>query len=372
MTFRSTTLSSQPQYVTPLSNIGVSPVFAVNFAESTTPRNKGKKGPVSFSGTGFSLAANKAGVGVVGNTDYVSIGGNRSFDGFAPANSSCWFAWSFIHGAYVNNGSSANSIWAYGSASSNAGFFCNVTSTNALNIRVNPTYLVSAALVTGQQYNVCTGRDDLGNCWLWINGKLVASGTGATTSDSAYASTLSVMGDSSLLRPYQGSLLMFAFGSENPYPFGAGLSSNPWQLFSPQRLPIFVEIGAMVSLPTLGYATSDISTNGWIPSEGTTLYGTIDEPVYSDTDYISVNILSTCEVGIEPLALPPGSIQTISYRASSTTGNGLTVTLKQGTTTIGTWSHGLTSTLTTYTQILDSGQTALISTGPFSVQLTST
>lgn len=129
---------------------------------------------------------------------------------------------------------------------------------------------------------------------------------------------------------------------------------------------------ASVSLPTLGYAVGDTSTGAWTPSAGGTLYGVIDETTPSDADYISVASLSTCEVLLNETAFPGGAIQTLSYRASSSSGSGLTVTLKQGATTIASWSHGLTATDTLYVQTLTSGQIAAITAGALSVSLTST
>lgn len=152
------------------------------------------------------------------------------------------------------------------------------------------------------------------------------------------------------------------------------LSANPWQIFAPIRKPIFIGASTTVSTPvlTVGRPANDTAAGAWTPSTGGTLSGAIDESAYDDADYISVASLSTCELQLNDTVFPGGSSQVLSYRAQSTTGNGLTVTLKQGATTIASWSHGLTSTLTTYTQTLTAPQIASIVAGPISVTLTST
>ena len=126
------------------------------------------------------------------------------------------------------------------------------------------------------------------------------------------------------------------------------------------------------SLPTVGHPASDTTTGAWTPSTGTTLYGTINEVVPDGSNYISTTSLSTCEFALNNTAYPGTANQTLSYRASSSTGNGLTAALKQGATVIATWSHALTNTDTLYTQTLTAGQIAAIAAGPLSVSLTST
>ena len=98
----------------------------------------------------------------------------------------------------------------------------------------------------------------------------------------------------------------------------------------------------------------------------------LDEDPYSDADYISTTALGTCEIALNATAFPGTANQTLAYRASSSTGNGITVTLKQGATTIASWSHSLTSADTLYTQTLTAPQIASITAGALSVTLTST
>jgi hypothetical protein len=125
-------------------------------------------------------------------------------------------------------------------------------------------------------------------------------------------------------------------------------------------------------LPTLGRPAADTSAGLWTPSSGGALYPMLNEVSANDSNFINVAALSTCEMVLDNTAYPGGANQTLSYRAFSSTGNGLTVTLKQGSTTIASWSHALTGTPTLYTQTLTSGQIATIVAGPISVTLTST
>lgn len=153
------------------------------------------------------------------------------------------------------------------------------------------------------------------------------------------------------------------------------LSANPWQLFKPSAKPIFVSASVIVSTPvldTVGRPATDTTPGAWTPSTGGSLSAMLDEVAADDGDYISVAALSTCELLLNNTAFPGGATQVLSYRAKSTSGNGLTVTLKQGATTIASWSHSLTSTITTYTQTLTAPQIASIVAGPISVTLTST
>jgi hypothetical protein len=122
----------------------------------------------------------------------------------------------------------------------------------------------------------------------------------------------------------------------------------------------------------IGRPTSDTTAGAWYPSAGSALWPMLDETPPDDADYIGTTSISTCEVQLRETIHPAGTTQTLAYRASSSTGNGITVTLKQGVTTIATWSHSLTPTDTLYTQTLTSGEIASITAGPLSVTLTST
>jgi hypothetical protein len=103
--------------------------------------------------------------------------------------------------------------------------------------------------------------------------------------------------------------------------------------------------------------TSDVSAGTWTASSGSDLYAMLDETSASDSDYIVTTGASTCEVALGSLTDPASSSgHIVRYRISATSG-GITVRLRQGTTTVATWVHAPAPTsLTTYAQTLTSGE----------------
>jgi len=148
------------------------------------------------------------------------------------------------------------------------------------------------------------------------------------------------------------------------------LSDNPWQIFAPDSKALWTPAAASVTLPTLVQPSSTTSAGAWTATGAATLHAAINELVASDTQYISVNSASTTEMLLAESAHPGAANQTLAYRASSTQGSNLTVTLKQGVTTIMTRTHALTATDTLYTQTLTAPEIASIIAGAISVTLT--
>ena len=120
---------------------------------------------------------------------------------------------------------------------------------------------------------------------------------------------------------------------------------------------------------TVGRPASDVSMGNWLPSAGPSLYGMINEVVADAATYIHTESLGTCEIALNATVSPGTSL---SYRASSSMGNGLTVRLLVDGVAIATWAHGLTTTDDLYTRALSPAQTAKMATGVVTVQLTST
>ena len=110
---------------------------------------------------------------------------------------------------------------------------------------------------------------------------------------------------------------------------------------------------------TVQYArpTSDVTAGTWTASSGSDLYAMLDETSASDADYIVTTGASTCEVALGSLSDPSSSTgHKVRYRLSANTG-GITVRLREGTTTIATWTHAPAPTsLTTYEQTLTGGE----------------
>jgi hypothetical protein len=121
----------------------------------------------------------------------------------------------------------------------------------------------------------------------------------------------------------------------------------------------------------IGRPDSDVAAGAWTPSTGSDLWAMIDEVSASDADYITTSTASTCEMTLTNTTFPGTATEKLSYRASSVAGSTLTVTLFQGATTIASWSHALTGTITLYEQTLTAPEVANIVAGPISVRLAS-
>jgi len=131
------------------------------------------------------------------------------------------------------------------------------------------------------------------------------------------------------------------------------LSDSLWIIHPPETIPLFwTGVTAQFARPT-----SDASPGTWTASTGSDLYAMIDETVASDTDYISTVNASTCEVALGSLSDPASSSgHIVRYRLSAEAG-GVTVRLRQGTTTIASWTHSpAPASLTTYAQTLSGGE----------------
>ncbi len=115
----------------------------------------------------------------------------------------------------------------------------------------------------------------------------------------------------------------------------------------------------LIGTPTVQLArpVSDVTAGTWTASTGSDLYAMLDETVASDADYIVTTAASTCEVALGSVSDPASSGgHVVRYRISANTG-GITVRLRQGTTTIAAWTHNpAPSSLTTYAQTLSGAE----------------
>jgi len=124
---------------------------------------------------------------------------------------------------------------------------------------------------------------------------------------------------------------------------------------------------------TIARPNADISNTGWTPSTGSDLYAMLDEVSPDDADYISTSTLgAVCKMSLNATAFPGGASQQLNIRASSSTGNGLTVVIKDGATTIASRTLTLTPTFDLHTITLTSGEIAAITSGNLTVEMTST
>jgi len=103
--------------------------------------------------------------------------------------------------------------------------------------------------------------------------------------------------------------------------------------------------------------TSDVSTGTWTASTGSDLFDMLDETGADDGDYITTTSASTCEVALGSLSDPASSSSHIVRYRISATGGGIIVRLREGSTTIASWTHNpAPGSLTTYAQTLSGGE----------------
>lgn len=151
-----------------------------------------------------------------------------------------------------------------------------------------------------------------------------------------------------------GQVFLYAFWPRR-LAFGEimALSANPWQLFEPEFIPNFMPV------VTAQYArpTSDVSAGTWTASTGSDLFAMLDETSANDSDYITTTSASTCEVALGSLTDPASSTGHIVRYRISATGGGIIVRLREGTTTIASWTHDpAPASLTTYSQTLSGSE----------------
>lgn len=121
--------------------------------------------------------------------------------------------------------------------------------------------------------------------------------------------------------------------------------------------------GAAIAAPQLLLPASDVSSGRWLPSSGSSLAATIDEPGGpNDADYdYCLDPGETFEValaaGSDP-AVDTGHV--VRYRARSPQGRQITVSLYQSTTLIASWTDTLVSEMRSYDHALTNPQAASI------------
>ena len=130
------------------------------------------------------------------------------------------------------------------------------------------------------------------------------------------------------------------------------LALNPWQIFNGRRSFLSVVATVQYARPT-----SDVTTGAWVSSLGGSLAAAIDETIADDADYISTTYGSVCEVVYGSLADPGvSSGHKVRYRIAADAG-GIIVRLRQGATTIASWTHNPAPTsLTTFEQTLSGAE----------------
>lgn len=110
--------------------------------------------------------------------------------------------------------------------------------------------------------------------------------------------------------------------------------------------------------PRYARPDSDVSVGAWLPSTGSVLADMIDETTADSTDYIYTTAPGACEIALGAVTDPATSSgQVVRYQVWSPEENALTVRLKQGATTIASWTHAsLPTTPTIYAQTLSAAE----------------
>lgn len=141
--------------------------------------------------------------------------------------------------------------------------------------------------------------------------------------------------------------------------------TNPWQLFAPIERNIFVgaaleaEVGnAVVQILR---PSEDIVVGSWQPSAGTSLFDTVNETPYSDTDYMFTTTASTAELRLTAGNAPSAGPIIIRYRAKNNGNGNLVAYLYQGATLKATHTPTLTSDFTSFTWELSAGEISSLS-----------
>lgn len=119
----------------------------------------------------------------------------------------------------------------------------------------------------------------------------------------------------------------------------------------------------------IGRPQNDVIPGSWIPSAGPTLSEMLNEEVPNDLNYIKATGITPCKLALSPVDFPGTGIKVFRYRASSLTGNLLTVTLKDGATVIATWSHALSVKFKVYERPLTVDQINAIVSGALTVEM---
>jgi hypothetical protein len=117
---------------------------------------------------------------------------------------------------------------------------------------------------------------------------------------------------------------------------------------------VTLEVGVVAQY---AHPTADAATGAWTASTGSDLFAMLDEATADDADYISTTYASICEVALGGLSDPASSAgHKVRYRIAADAG-AVIVRLRQGATTIASWTHNPAPTsLSTFEQTLSGAE----------------
>ena len=305
---------------------------------------RGRKPTVVPSG-GIGLQAGKFGIGAYGISGSVRY----DVDSFAQSGS-----FAFMTVALFRRYSATCSVVRH----NNVLIPCQVANNTVRSVGWNPpsTNLNYYSSPSGEKANVLiTNRESQSTERLYVDGSLVASNTGL----SGYGVSsnplcfLGTEGDTELFTSADG---LFFLGVPFNRSLTVGeirsLSANPWQIFKGRRSFL-----AAVATVQIARPIADATTGTWTASTGSDLFAMIDETPASDADYISTVNASICEVSLGSVTDPAVSTgHIVRYRLAADAG-GITVRLREGSTTIASWTHApAPASLTLCEQTLSAGE----------------
>lgn len=157
------------------------------------------------------------------------------------------------------------------------------------------------------------------------------------------------------------------------FPYGVGpIAGNASTITTTVAVVVPVTVAPVVptrSSVVVSRPVSDINMGGWLPNNGASLFAKLSKTSPDDTTYIQATTLSTCEIATGPTTSLNNTVQ---YRATSSSGNGITVAVYVSGVFVASWSHTLTTDYALYTQKLTTAQATQLSTGVASIRITAT
>jgi len=306
---------------------------------------RGRKPTVVPSG-GIGLQAGKFGIGAYG------ISGSVRYDVGSFAQSG---AFAFMTVALFRRYSATCSVVRRNSVL----IPCQVANNTVRSVGWTPvsTNLNYYSSPSGEKANVLiTNRESQSTERLHVDGNLVGSYTGL----SGYGVSsnplcfLGTEGDTELFTSADGLFFLgVSFNRALTIAEIRSLSANPWQIFAPRHLTLGAVAAVQIARPI-----SDLSNTGWVPSSGADLYPMVGETVRDDGTYIAATAVGAlCELDLADLADPAvstGHLPTLVLSAPG--GGGITIRLRQGTTTIAEWTYHPGTSPAEYTPTLSGAE----------------
>ncbi len=122
-------------------------------------------------------------------------------------------------------------------------------------------------------------------------------------------------------------------------------------------------IGATIYRPL-----SDVSAGNWTPTSGATLFGVLNESTPDDGEYARSGVSPVDDIMkvrfSAPGARPVNTGHIVRYRLYAQGTLAMVVRLKQGATTIKTWTHSpAPTTVTAFEQTLSEGEASSLTSG---------